>query len=908
MVGFRCVLLLCLLSVALCTAQDLNSKPANETSDPVPAEEPTDDGGQAEVNLLGRTDTSSGEGRRNENVQFNAIDNNALKDSNIRLGTTATIVEEFRADQDYFSAEFGNPPSAQPHLKGIQSSGVHGKLNYSHNNSLFSARSFFQVGDVKPSRENSYGFSIGLPVWKGALLSLEGSQNKIRGNVNGNVLVPTAEERTSLATDPYVRSVIEKFLSAYPDELPNRTDINPRALNTNSINRIDDNSGGMRLDQNIGQKNRLILQHQYTSQKVDAFQLVAGQNPDTTTRVHIARITWNREWSPSTVTDFTTSFNRVGSLLMPEENAAETMVGMGRAIEKLGPDYSIPIDRAENLFRYAGAIHQIGSVHSWYAGFDVTRRQLNGFESDSHRGMLSFSSGDFDGDGVQEDAITNLLLGRPTRFTGSVGNVHRGFRNWDMSYFIGDEWGVNSSLTLSFGLRYEPMKRPTEVNKLNVFPYGNDLNNLAPRFGFAYQLPGNWGILRGAYGLHYGQIYPVTFGQIRYNAPLNNPFQIFNPDLTIPLSELLESGADPDTIKSKTEISPDLATPYSHQYNLSWKVLTATHWNLELGYVGSRSHKLLSSWNLNRARVVEGIEQTTSTIQQRRPNQEYSEIRLILNGSRAYYDAGRATFTVTRWQGISLEASYWFSKAIDLGNSYSDTAAGRDAMLSRSQSEFEVHDEMKGLSSFDQPHSFLLRADYQLPALPGSRNWMNRIFAGWTVSTVALVKSGTPFTVATGSDAPGFGNVDGVTGERPNVVDPSVLGRTIGNPATSAELLPREAFAYIEPTDLRGNLGANTFRKGKIANVNAMLARSFSVGGDRLLSFRAESINFFNTPQFAAPGFRLTARISATLPTRSMTAVLSDSRWSCSSSLAALPFWECVSGMRHYSRKYLVRL
>ena len=49
-----------------------------------------------DLNLLGQTATESGESRRNENVQFNAIDNNSIIELNRRLGTTATIVQEFK--------------------------------------------------------------------------------------------------------------------------------------------------------------------------------------------------------------------------------------------------------------------------------------------------------------------------------------------------------------------------------------------------------------------------------------------------------------------------------------------------------------------------------------------------------------------------------------------------------------------------------------------------------------------------------------------------------------------------------------------------------------------------------------------------------------------------------------------
>ena len=50
-------------------------------------------------NLLGQQDTARGEGRRNENIQINLVDNNAARDATGRLGTTATIIEEFRVER-----------------------------------------------------------------------------------------------------------------------------------------------------------------------------------------------------------------------------------------------------------------------------------------------------------------------------------------------------------------------------------------------------------------------------------------------------------------------------------------------------------------------------------------------------------------------------------------------------------------------------------------------------------------------------------------------------------------------------------------------------------------------------------------------------------------------------------------
>src|SRR4051794_21178423 len=139
-----------------------------------------------ELNLLGSTDSARGESRRNENVPFNLIDNNALRELNARLGTSATVVTEFRPELKYFGTEFGNTPAGLIHLDGLRGRGsgpfaVHGALYFGHSNSILTARSFFQVGGVLPARENTYGVNASLSLWKGAFLSLNGSQQKLRG-------------------------------------------------------------------------------------------------------------------------------------------------------------------------------------------------------------------------------------------------------------------------------------------------------------------------------------------------------------------------------------------------------------------------------------------------------------------------------------------------------------------------------------------------------------------------------------------------------------------------------------------------------------------------------------------------------------------------------------------------------
>src|SRR5881397_2072213 len=133
-----------------------SAEAAPETATP---QAPADDK-RTELNLIGKTEVQAGESRRNENVQFNLIDNNALKELNVRLGSSATVIPAFQPEFRYFGTEFGNKPSGPMHLgPASRSRDFYGGISFTHSNSIFSARSFFQAGSVKPAHETTTGLS-----------------------------------------------------------------------------------------------------------------------------------------------------------------------------------------------------------------------------------------------------------------------------------------------------------------------------------------------------------------------------------------------------------------------------------------------------------------------------------------------------------------------------------------------------------------------------------------------------------------------------------------------------------------------------------------------------------------------------------------------------------------------------
>jgi hypothetical protein len=805
-------------------------------------------------------------GQRNENVVVWLIDTNAVKESNIRVGTMPTAVIEANPESQYFAAEHGRPASEVLMMRpaaGI--AGWHGDAFWWHQNSIFNARTFFQVGGVKPSHRNHYGGRVTGLIPKVGALTAAFSQRDIRGMVNGNVLVPLAGERTPLATDPATRDMVQKFLNAYPKDLPNRLDFDQRALNTNAPQRIGDISGSLRLESNTSSKGRLILFQSLDRQRIDAFQLVAGQNPDTEIHNLRSRIVWQYALAPATQIQLGASFSRNRSALTSEPNAVGPRVRLGYQIEELGPDSSFPINRATNTFRYGAAVqHQAGAGrHQVSAGGDVIRFQLNGIESSNARGQFQF------GNNFGRTAIENLRWGTPSMYEGSVGDLNRGYRNWMVNGYVADRWKLNPRLQVILGLRYMMDTRPDEVHGKEQLPYGADGNNFSPRVAVALQAGRGW-VVRAMYTTTFAQILPVTYQQIRYNPP--NVYYLMAPDpnLVDPLGGIT---IGPNTRYSPTWISKDLATPYSHQYNAGLEHKLFAGSILRVNYIGSRSFKLLNNFTMNRAEPVPGIPLTTATVDRRRADSQYSDTKTIVNAGIAYYDAGQALWDLPLRRGVLFSMGYTFSKAIDEGPDFTATAANKDVTSSRSQWQGSSLKDRKGLSNFDSTHALVFHYAWEPPGLRNGPAWLRAATTQWQISGANMWKKGTPLTLFVGSDAPGFGNVDGGPGDRPNLLDPSILGATVGHPDESLSILRRDRFAFVKLGEHAGNLGRGTLRKASIWNWNAAVSRQFRLPNEMSVQLRAEAFNLSNTPQFDEPQRNLSA-----LPFGKITNTLNDGR------------------------------
>jgi hypothetical protein len=280
------------------------------------------------------------------------------------------------------------------------------------------------------------------------------------------------------------------------------------------------------------------------------------------------------------------------------------------------------------------------------------------------------------------------------------------------------------------------------------------------------------------------------------------------------------------------------------------------HWNanvqhqigqtrsLEIAYVGSRGHDLISARDVNQAAA-------SATPLNLRPNPAFADITLIESRASSRYNALQVRYQQRPAHGMSLLMAYTFGKSTDNASGFF-TSAGDPNFPQNSLDPGAEH----GRSSFDVRHRFSLSVLRQLPigtgqALLGNHGWLSAVLANLELAGVVTLQSGRPFTVAllpdidnsnTGRSNLGFGNND-----RPNATgDPSVES------ATADRWFNTAAFS-LPPFGTFGNSGRNTLEGPGYQNVNLALIKRIPFGQRGNLDLRAEAFNLFDRVNYDLP-------------------------------------------------------
>jgi hypothetical protein len=443
-----------------------------------------------------------------------------------------------------------------------------------------------------------------------------------------------------------------------------------------------------------------------------------------------------------------------------------------------------------------------------------------------------------------------------------------------VALFVQDDFKVTPALTLNLGMRWaytQPVVEQDDRQANFSLTTGQQIlaqdgsresrslytaykKGFEPRLGAAWRPDDRW-VVRGGYGI--SQYMEGTGANLRL--PLNPPFffeSAVQYDVTTGPGTLATGFAELRPLDQPSgqvrAWDPKLRPQFTQQWNVFAEYLLTPSMSANVGYVGHKADHLVTPVEGNQPLPGVGDPSTWAPLNSRRPL--FATAPLITNISttaargRSDYNALQVSLRQRSNRGLEYMASYTLGRVRtnNLGYYGSAGVAAEGAYwMNAYEPEWNY-----GPAFFDARHNFVFSANYEIPYGRG-RTWgsdisplMDAIVGGWRLSGIFQARSGFPITVTDGS-APSLQGVRG--NERPNCV-----GDPVPSDQSITHWLDINAFQRV-PRGTWGNCPIGVARAPGYKNIDLVLAKRFSVGGERAFEFRAEAFNLTNTPSFGPP-------------------------------------------------------
>ncbi|MDR3724383.1 MAG: TonB-dependent receptor [Terracidiphilus sp.] len=504
----------------------------------------------------------------------------------------------------------------------------------------------------------------------------------------------------------------------------------------------------------------------------------------------------------------------------------------------------------ENLSWYRGK-------HSFDFGAEIVRPQYNIFQTASEHGVLVFPNL------YTGFSLGDLLLGAPYQGWRNYQQGTRGFRQFDLSFYVQDNYKVSSRFSLNIGLRYEnffgwpwtevqdrmyqfdPSISTTQVFKVGTNGVtrsgakGSSLN-FAPRLGVSYGISPKT-TLHSGYGIYYAAPDVANSSGLSANAPAADYWAFYNGTYGASAFNYLSNGfvhipatGNAPALAPLNAVSPNARTPYSEQWHLSLQQQIGSENRITVAYVGNRGVHLVSLLDINQA--TPGA--SAATLQSRRPYPFFGQISQVQTNQVSNYNGLQVT-AERRSRDLSVLASYTFSHALDLSSATS-LGLGSATNYYNQQADY-------GNSDLNIPNRFVASLTYSLPF--HAPTWRKPLVEGWQLNAIANYSDGLPFSVSAGSNTLNVSD---------SIVPRATLTGGYGSGSLpSGQRSVKQWFntaAFTNPGAQQwGNSGRNILAGPGTKNIDFSVFKNIPFKQAHKLELRAEFFNLFNTPQFNNP-------------------------------------------------------
>jgi hypothetical protein len=249
--------------------------------------------------------------------------------------------------------------------------------------------------------------------------------------------------------------------------------------------------------------------------------------------------------------------------------------------------------------------------------------------------------------------------------------------------------------------------------------------------------------VRGGFGIFYlRERTGPYFSALTQNAPFTRSI---GGERTLDGSQTLRLSAASNG-SPRFAVSPEAATPYSAQFNVS---IGRQLWNetvLEVGYVGNRARRQLTHSDINQVsennRVAAAFASSANAVNSFRPFSNYGSIYLFEREGKADYDSLQILFRTRFAKKGQFQAAYTYSKSqADFGLNDSSGSSSAFAVLDRNNRSLDFAE-----SDINRPHIFVANAIYNLPDFKGQNSFVRTLIGGWEVASIIQISSGTSLT------------------------------------------------------------------------------------------------------------------------------------------------------------------